>query len=69
MCICYFTFLKTIWLYSFERKKNREGEWGGERRKKKENSIIVGLTGCLRISLLNSHTWVQRFDKNVISLV
>lgn len=61
--------------YLFKKKlcrthlKERKSEKGSGEEKKKENNIIVGLTGCLRISLLNSHTWVQRFDKNVISLV
>ena len=60
-----------------ERRKEN-GKEGGKRdrkrRMKKEGSVIVRLTACLRmfviwISLLNSHTWAQRPDKNIINLL
>ena len=67
-----------------ERKKEKErrkenGKEGGKKERerkriKKESSVIVRLTACLRmfviwISLLNSHTWSQRVDKNIINLL
>ena len=60
-----------------ERRKENGKEGGKRERKrrmKKEGSVIVRLTACLRmfviwISLLNSHTWTQRPDKNIINLL
>lgn len=67
-----------------ERKKEKErrkenGKEGGKKERerkriKKESSVIVRLTACLRmfviwISLLNSHTWSQRVHKNIINLL
>lgn len=87
-CICYFKIKKpnmVVLISKKERQKEKErrkenGKEGGKkerekkRRIKKESSVIVRLTACLRmfviwISLLNSHTWAQRLDKNIINLL